>query len=416
MATFPAMATVRQFVPTAPLPDVAQAVRDELQRIDVATYIVPGARIAVAAGSRGITDYALIVRTVVDELRQLRAEPFVFPAMGSHGGATAEGQREVLAEQGITPDTMGCPVLTAMDVVRVGTTPRGLPVFCDANAYGSDGIIVVNRVKVHTDFHGRTESGLTKMLAIGLGKRQGAELLHQGGVRGLREDIPEVAAVHLQASPILFGVAIVEDGAHNVSYVQAVPAHDIPHQEPLILERARSLIATLPLPACDLLIVDEIGKDISGAGFDSNVIGRMLIEGEAEPVAPRCGLIAALRLTPASHGNAAGIGFADFVSQPLLDAMDAEVTSINILTSGFLLRGHIPHALPDDRATIGHALEVAAKPSNGRGPTVFRIRNTLSLSELQASENMLPELLAQTNTQIVMPPAPMQFRADGSLI
>ncbi len=212
MSTIPHLATIRQAVPRAPLPDVAQAVRDELARIDLAARLHPGARIAVGAGSRGITDYALVVGTVVRELRHMGAEPFVFPAMGSHGGATAEGQREVLAEWGITPELMGCPVLSSMDVVQVGATPSGIAVFCDANAFRSDGIVLVNRVKIHTDFHGPTESGLTKMIAIGLGKRQGAELIHAHGARGLREEIPQVTSVHLARSPMLCGVAIVEDG------------------------------------------------------------------------------------------------------------------------------------------------------------------------------------------------------------
>src|SRR5215216_5302330 len=278
MPSLPHLATIRQTVPTAPLADVAQAVRDELARIDLLSRIKPGARIAVGAGSRGITDYALIVETVVRGLQTLGAAPFIFPAMGSHGGATAEGQRGVLAEWGITSERMGCEVHSSMDVVQIGATPSGIAVFCDASAFNSDGIVLVNRVKIHTDFHGPTESGLTKMMAIGLGKRQGAELIHAHGTRGLRDEIPQVAAVHLARSPIVCGVAIVEDGEHHVSHVQAVQAQAIPHEEPAILQRARALLARLPVEACDFLIVDQIGKDISGGGMDGNVIGRMFID------------------------------------------------------------------------------------------------------------------------------------------
>ena len=227
MPPLPRLATIRQAVPTAPLSDLAQAVRDELARIDLRSRIKPGARIAVGAGSRGITDYALIVGTVVRELQALGAEPFIFPAMGSHGGATAEGQRGVLAEWGITPERMGCAVHSSMEVVQIGETPTGIAVFCDASAFNSDGIVLVNRVKIHTDFHGPTESGLTKMMAIGLGKRQGAELIHAHGTRGLREEIPRVAAVQLARSPIVCGGAIVEDGAHHVSMIKALPAQAI---------------------------------------------------------------------------------------------------------------------------------------------------------------------------------------------
>lgn len=415
MHTFPDMATIRQPVPTAPLADVAGAVRAELARIDLATRIRPGARIAVGAGSRGITDYALVVRTIVEELRRYGAEPFIFPAMGSHGGATAEGQLEVLETWGITPATMGCMIYSSMEVVRVGETPTGLPVFCDAMAFASDGIIVVNRVKIHTDFHGPTESGLTKMLAIGLGKRQGAEAIHAHGTRGLRDEIPLVAALQISRAPILGGVAIVEDGAHHVSIIRAVPAAAIAAEEPRLLERARELRARLPFDACDLLIVDWMGKDISGAGMDNNVLGRMRIAGEAEPETPRIGLVYTRRLTPASHGNATGIGFADLVAQPLVDAMDAEITRVNVETSGFLLRGVIPPVLPNDRAALAYAFDLLA----ARGivnPTLMRIQSTLHLEELQISANLVAAARLPPEVAIIREPGPMIFEPTGDLM
>jgi len=415
MTHFPRLAAIRQRVPNAPLADVAQAVRDELARIELGTRIKPGARIAVGAGSRGITDYALVVGTIIAELKRLGTEPFVFPAMGSHGGATAEGQAAVLAEWGITPERMGCPVLSAMDVVQVGATGTGIPVFCDANAFASDGIIVVNRVKIHTDFHGPTESGLTKMLAIGMGKRHGAESIHQRGSNGLRDEIPRVAAVHLARSPILCGVAIVEDGGHHVSHIQAVPAQEIPRVEPLLLDRARSLLARLPVDACDVLIIDRMGKDISGAGMDNNVLGRMFIDGQPEPDGPRIGTVGVLRLTPASHGNATGIGFADLVSQQLIDAMDEEITRINMVTSGFMRRGEIPPIMPDDRALVAQALSLTAAHRPGATPTVIRIRDTLSLTELYVSENMLPALLERPGVELLASPRQLHFTEEGAL-
>jgi hypothetical protein len=416
MSTFPRLATIRQAVPRAPLPDVAQAVRDELARIELAARLRPGARVAVGAGSRGITDYALVVGTVVRELQRMGAEPFVFPAMGSHGGATAEGQHEVLAEWGITAERMGCSVLSSMEVVQVGATPSGIAVFCDANAFRSDGIVLVNRVKIHTDFHGPTESGLTKMMAIGLGKRQGAELIHARGTRGLREEIPQVAAVHLARSPMLCGVAIVEDGEHHVSHIQAVPAQDIPRDEPNILERARGLLAKLPVEACDLLIVDRMGKDISGAGMDNNVLGRMLIDGEPEPPAPRIARVAVLRLTEASRGNATGLGFADLTTQQLIDAMDEEITRINLVTSGFMRRAVVPPIFAHDRAAIEQALATLAPSAGANGPTVLRIRDTLSLATLQASANLLPELLARPGVELLADPQELRFTEAGALI
>jgi hypothetical protein len=303
-----------------------------------------------------------------------------------------------------------------MDVVQVGETPTGIAVFCDANAFNSDGIIVVNRVKIHTDFHGPTESGLTKMMAIGLGKRQGAELIHRHGARGLREEIPRVAAVHLARSPMLCGVAIVEDGAHHVSHIQAVPAQDIPHEEPKILDRARALLAKLPVDACDLLIVDRMGKDISGAGMDNNVLGRMLIDGQPEPPAPRIGMVAVLRLTEASHGNATGLGFADLTTQQLIGAMDEEITRINLETSGFMRRAVVPPIAPDDHSAIERALTTLAARTNGAGPAVLRIRDTLSLAELQVSENLLPALLARPGVELIGEPREMRFDQQLALI
>jgi len=415
MPSLPLLATIRQTVPTAPLADVAQAVRDQLAQIDLRSRVRPGARIAIGAGSRGITDYALIVGTVVRELQALGAAPFIFPAMGSHGGATAAGQRGVLAEWGITPERMGCAVHSSMEVVQIGETPTNIAVFCDAGAFNSDGIVLVNRVKIHTDFHGPTESGLTKMMAIGLGKRQGAELIHAHGTRGLREEIPRVAAVQLARSPILCGVAIVEDGAHHVSMIKALPAQAIPLEEPAILERARQLMARLPVDACDFLIVDQIGKEISGGGMDGNIIGRMYIEGDPEPESPRVGMLLARRLTRATHGNACGIGYADMITQQLIDAMDEEITRINIATSGFPLRGRIPPVFANDRAAIDHALSALSERINGAGPTVLRIRDTLSLDEMQASANLLPELLARPGVELVAEPREMRFDDAGAL-
>jgi hypothetical protein len=405
------LATIRAPVPTAPLADVAAAVRAEMARAELAARIHPGARIAVGAGSRGVAGYALVVGSVVAELRRYGAEPFIFPAMGSHGGATAEGQREMLATWGITEETMGCPIVSSMAVTQIGATETGMPVFCDAAAYSSDGIIVVNRVKEHTDFHGPTESGLTKMLAIGMGKRQGAELIHTRGAAGLREDIPRVAAVMLARAPVLAGVAIVEDGAHNVSHVQLAPAATIAAEEPRILERARSLAARLPVDSCDLLIVDWIGKDVSGTGMDTNVIGRIYIDGEPEPATPRIGALAALRLTPASHGNATGLGFADAISRPLFDAMDEEATQVNVITSGFPRRGDIPAIYPDDRAAIAAALALA----HAANPRIIRIHDTLSLAELQVSANLLPELLQRPGVELLTAPRPLAFTPNGML-
>jgi hypothetical protein len=416
MAVFPRLARIRQAVPNAPLADVAQAVRDELHRIGITQQVKPGARIAVAAGSRGITDYAVVIGTIVDELKRIGAEPFIFPAMGSHGGATAEGQAGVLATWGITEETMGCPILSDMDVTYVGTTESGIPVYCDSNAFASDGIIVVNRVKIHTDFHGPTESGITKMMGIGLGKITGAEPIHKRGLHGLRYDLPQVAAVHLANSPILCGVAIIEDGAHHVSIIEAIPAQQIPTREPELLRKAYQLLARLPVHECDILICDLMGKDISGAGMDNNVLGRLRIDGEPDPESPKIGLVCVRRLTEATHGNAAGIGFGDLITQQLYDAIDHEVTRINVQTSGFLLRGIVPPVLPNDQAMIARALEIMAEQKPGITPRIIRIKSTLHLEELQVSENLLEELRDQPGIELIQEAQAMEFDAEGTLV
>jgi hypothetical protein len=225
-----------------------------------------------------------------------------------------------------------------------------------------------------------------------------------------------VAALHLARSPILCGMAIVEDGAHHVSHIRAVPAQDIPREEPKILDRARALLARLPLEDCDLLIVDRMGKDISGAGMDNNVLGRLLIDGEPEPPAPRIGVVAVLRLTEASHGNATGLGFADLTTQQLIDSMDEEITRVNLETSGFMRRAVVPPIAPSDRAAVEQALVRLSGRGNGAGPTVLRIRDTLSLAELQVSENVLPELLARPGVELLAEPREMRFGKDGALV
>ncbi len=404
---------VRQTLVRRPLADPAAAVHATLHQSGMLAHIAPGARIAIGAGSRGISRYAEVVAAVVAAVRAAGAKPFIVPAMGSHGGATAAGQLAVLRDWGIDEAAMGCPLISAMHTVALGVTAAGVPVFCDAAAFASDGIIVVNRVKPHTDFHGTTESGLTKMLAIGLGKRDGAEAIHRRGAAGLREDVPQVAAALVRRAPILGGVAIIEDGAHAVSEVVALPATAIAVDEPQLLQRARAMAPSLPFTHADVLLVDWIGKDISGTGMDTTVIGRRAIDGEPEPATPRIGAIVALRLTPASHGNATGIGLADVVSRALVAAMDVVATEVNVATSGFPRRGVVPLVADDDRGAIEAALRRAAvAPSAVR---LARISDTLSLEQLWLSDALLAEVCAQPGVAPCGAAAPLAFDAAGQL-
>lgn len=379
----PRLARFRRPLPGAAPADVGAAVERSLAAAFGAADLA-GRRIAVGLGSRGVANYAPAARRVVDWLRRRGAQPFIVPAMGSHGGATAAGQRAVLAGWGITPQSMGAPVRATMETVELGSA--GAPavrVFMDRNAYEADAVLVVNRVKPHTDFHGPVESGLIKMAVIGLGKRAGAEAIHFHGVHGLTHLIRPAFDVVLASGKLLGGVALVENGREQTVAVRAARAEEIPACEAECLAQARAGMAALPLERIDVLIVDEIGKEISGTGMDTNVIGRIGIAGVAEPVAPQVRRIVALGLTAASHGNALGIGLADVTTRRLQQQVDYAVTNANVLTSTFLERGRMPLAAASDAEALQWALCTcgAAAPA----AAVARIRNTLALETLLLS-------------------------------
>ena len=345
----------------------------------------PGSEVAIALGSRGIVDLPVVVGRVIEWVRGQGARPYVVSAMGSHGGATAEGQREVLASYGLDEQHLGCPVRSSMEVVTLPAEVGGVGVVTDAEAYKGSATIVVNRVKPHTDFHGPFESGLMKMVAIGLGNRVQAERIHAYGSAGLRALVPEIGAQVLAHGNVVLGVAIVENALEQVMAVEAVPAARIPEVEPDLLALARAHMPRLPVDDLDVLLVDQMGKDISGVGMDTNVIGRTMINGEPDPETPRIRMIGCHRLTPASHGNACGMGLADVVPRAFADAIDHEVTRTNIVTSGFLLRGKLPLVADDDR----HVWELCVR---GAGVVdlatvrAARIVDTLHCSELWATD------------------------------
>jgi hypothetical protein len=410
------LAPVRQQLYSAPLADVPGAVRSALEAAGLADVVRPGQRIAVTAGSRGIGNITLILKTVVAALRERGAEPFVVPAMGSHGGATDAGQAALLADTfGIHALGVGAPVLSSMEVVELGRTPeRGIPVYLDRNAAAADGIVVVNRVKAHTDFRGPWESGLLKMIAIGLGKRAQAESIHAHGAWGLRHLIPEVARAKIALSPIRIGLAILEDGYDETCAIVGLPAAAIEAEEPPLLERAKTTMARLPFPELDLLIIDQIGKEISGAGLDPNVIGRLRIEGEPEPESPRVERILLRDLTELTHGNGVGTGLADIITRRLLDKIDWEVTNTNSIVSGFTMRTTIPIVAENDREAIGAALFLLRRrpPAELR---VARIRDTLHLERLQASPPLLHEDLRAVGVVVEGPAAPLRFDSAGNI-
>ena len=376
---------------SAPLADSGVAARVAAEPLRQA--VKPGQRIAIAVGSRGIANIAVIVKAVVDFLRELGTLPFIVPAMGSHGGASGEGQALLLREYGISEQTMGVPVLSSMEVVPVGEVshPVTFPVYMDKHAHAVDGIVVINRVKAHTDFHGRHESGIVKMLVIGLGKHRQAALMHRYGADGLRDFIPLAAQAVLDTGKILGGVAIIEDGYERTSAISFASADDFFEVDAAMLLRSKGLMAKLPFEAVDALIVDRLGKDISGSGMDTNVIGRVRIAGQPDTL-PHCKKIAVLDITPASHGNAAGVGLADVTTRRLADKIDWQATNENTITSGFLERGFLPIVAKDDRT----AIEIATAGVYADGQIrLARIRDTLHLDEVYLTKPLMDELLAK---------------------
>ncbi|MDB5049150.1 MAG: hypothetical protein JWO30_2221 [Fibrobacteres bacterium] len=348
-------------------------------------------RIAIGVGSRGITDLQPMVRRVVDRVKAAGASPFIVPAMGSHGGATPEGQLEVLASLGITEAAMGCPLEATMDTVELGRTATGVAAHFDAIAAGADGVILINRVKMHTSFHGPLESGLHKMLAIGMGKEKAATLLHSRGPDGLRDDMPEVARLLLAKVPFLAGFGVVEDGTHRPVALKGLSAAELEAGEGELLKLARSLAPGLPFADLDVLVVECMGKDISGTGMDTNVIGRLRIPGKPEPESPRVKAIVVCDLTEATHGNALGMGLADFATRRLADKVDFRLTAKNVLASGFLERGRVPLVLADETEALAAAIDhvYRERPEKKAGARVVGIRSTLDLQEFLVSENLI---------------------------
>lgn len=410
---FPRMVAVRQRFERKRIEDVDGAVREQLDR--VLPESLAGRRIAVAAGSRGIRNIAVILRAVVAGLRRRGACPFLVPAMGSHGGATAAGQIEVLESLGITAAFCEAPVRSSMEVCPIGETEDGVPVYMDRHAWeDSDGVIVVNRVKPHTDFHGPYESGLMKMAAIGLGKHAQALVLHALGVPGLREVMPRVARMVLGSGKILCGIAVLENAYDETAEIEALTPEAIPVREPELLARSRALLPRLPVDDIDLLIVDAMGKDFSGTGMDTNIIGRMRVRGEPEPERPRIKTIFVRDLSAASHGNALGSGLADLTTRRLFDKIDFRVTNENLITSTFLARGQIPMVLDHDRAAVEAALRAnwGVAPESAR---IVHIANTLELERVRVSEALVAELSGRSDIEILGAPEPLRFDAAGNL-
>jgi len=408
----PRMLRIKQRFEGPSLRDIPSAVREAMRPLHLQDKVKPGQTVAITAGSRGIANVARITRAVVDELKALQLKPFIVPTMGSHGGATAEGQRTVLEHYGITEAAMGCPIRSSMEVVQIGEV-KGIPVFCDKNVWGADHIAVVARIKPHTDFTGEIESGLFKMMAIGLGKQRGAEHYHRAGhAYGYAEVFPLVGKKVLETARILFGVGLVENGYEETAKIQALLPKDFEAGEKALLQEAKAWMARLPFDVLDLLIVDDLGKNISGAGMDTNVVGRPFVQKVLDR--PKVRRIFVRDLTPESEGNAVGIGMADVTTRRLVDKINYQAMYMNAITSGVPEGAKIPMIFDTDREAIQVALGMIGLTPPDRA-RVVRIKTTLHLTEMDVSEALLQEVKANERLSVVAEPAPLAFDAQGNL-
>ena len=388
---FPKMLEMEQSYPPSPKMDFASIIKEQFAAQGLREKVRPGMRIALGVGSRGITNLKEIVKAAVDVLIEAGARPFIVPAMGSHGGATTEGQIQVLADYGVTPQSMGVPIEASMAVKKIGTAFDSLDVVFSVPALEADGVVVLNRVKPHTDFRGTLGSGIQKMMVIGFGKQVGANNAHRAAAHmGYEVVLREIARVILGAAPIFCGIALVEDQHHQTAEIEVLRPENIVREEDRLFKKAESLLARLPFDEIDLLIVDRIGKDISGCGMDTNVIGRDIIGytstlHSSSAVTPRVSRIFVRDLTPASKGNGIGIGLADFTTARFVKSLNLEYTYMNALTSLGMQGAKIPIYFDTDRGAIEAALASLAAPDPAK-VRVVRIADTLNLERFQASE------------------------------
>jgi hypothetical protein len=408
----PRLVKVRQSFERPQVADVAAELVAKLRAGGALARVKAGDRVAITAGSRGITGLPLVLKTIASEIRKAGGEPFLFPAMGSHGGATAEGQRDMLAGMGITEDTVGAPIRASMETVEIGVSANGFPVHIDRFACEADGIIVVNRIKPHVAFRGSCESGLMKMIVIGMGKQKGADTCHELGFGTMAENLQSMGRVTLAKAKILCGVALLENAYHETARVEVIAREEIPEREPALLEEAWRLYPRLYFERLDVLIIDEIGKDISGTGFDTNVVGRYhtpYVSG-----GPTITRIACLDITERSHGNANGLGILDFTTRRAFDKFDFDNTYPNSLTSTVPTSVKIPMVLKSDRQAIQAAIKTCniLKKAEVR---LARIRNTVALDEIAVSENLLGEVRANARLAVAGEPFALGFDANGNL-
>ena len=412
----PLVQLLRQTKQQPKVADVYAEARAAWKKSAVAKRIKPGMSIAVGCGSRGIKNHGVLAKATVDALVELGAKPFVVAAMGSHGGATADGQRNLLSHMDIDEQHLGVPVKTDMEAIQVGTNSWGEPVWWDKNALAADGVVTVSRIKPHTDFRGQFESGLLKMIVIGLGKRYGANQHHRYGVRGLRDMMPETAKVLLDNTRFLGGLAILENAHEQTARLEVVDRDDLFSREPELLKEAFGLLGRLPFEQIDCLVVGECGKNYSGAGIDPNVVGRLLIEAHPhlETNKPSITRMCVLDISPESDGNGTGIGIADLTTEKALKAIWAVPFEMNNLTARFLWRSKLPIGFSTDRACIESGIETCWQPNFDKVRFCL-IPNTLEVTDLWVSSPLAEEAKTLPNIELVGEPRTLPFNEYGEL-
>lgn len=410
----PDVVTAKLHHPVTPeLSDVTGATRDALEKSRRFAALPKGARVAITCGSRGIQSKPIVVATAVAWLKERGFEPFIVPAMGSHGGARAESQVELLAELGYTPESMGCQIESSMEVKRIGTTSRGVPVYFDKNAAGADAVLVVNRIKAHTSFDREIESGLTKMVAIGLGKAEGARLIHKLGAVGYLEVLPEWAGIAIDAAPIAYAIGIVENAEKRAALIEGAEPEVIMATDARLLPLAKANTPKLPFEQIDVLIAEHIGKNISGTGMDTGVVGRADIRGRPSVDNPLIHKLAVLGLTPETHGNGLGMGLADFTTQEVANSLDLYAMYMNSCTSTFTERVRLPIVLADEKEVIQAAVATCWH-LDGREARLCVIRSTLHLDQILLSPALAKDL--GDKGEIVGAPRALEFDGAGRLL
>ncbi|MED1205451.1 hypothetical protein [Heyndrickxia acidicola] len=377
-----------------------------------------GASIAVTAGSRGMANNVTLLKSIIAALRDLGFQPFLFSAMGSHGGGTGEGQEKILQSLGITPSTMGCPVSCSGEVRLLEEFDRlgkKIPVYCAKEAMEADGILVVNRIKPHTSFHGDYESGLLKMMTVGMGRAKGADVFHSLGAEYLAEAVPLIGSRILKLAPVIGGIGIVENANEQTAIISGIPIERIFEEEKQLLIEAKKQMPKLPIEKADICIVCEMGKNFSGTGMDTNIIGRLRIQGIPEPTAPHFTYLGVLRLSEPSHGNATGIGLADFTTKKLAKAIDSKSTYLNCLTSGFVIRASVPMNFETDRELVQGALQ-ALKYDGVISLRLIIIKNTLNIDELWVTKAIFDELKVDETIEFVEELPSIPFDSEGNLV